>query len=199
MFSNPGFTLADQLFWIVECFRKSMWAEPRTRGLGALSVAIWNRVRGFERRFSELYAMWKAGTLPKARVRALAHPSPRPSPSRGEGEGGGLSELDLAQRRPASLLPRGLRWLQRVLPWSAATLASRVEPLLAECPEMRAFVADCPQVGRILRPMCRMAGLQPPEWLRLPGRERVRKDYPSPRPSPSRGLLRNWSDVILCC
>jgi hypothetical protein len=41
MFTNPGFTLADQLSGIVELFRKAMWADPRTRGLGALSVAIW--------------------------------------------------------------------------------------------------------------------------------------------------------------
>ena len=71
MFTNPGFTLADQLSGIVELFRKALWADPRTRGLGALSVAIWQRVRGFERRFSRLYAMWKAGTLPPARPAAV--------------------------------------------------------------------------------------------------------------------------------
>jgi hypothetical protein len=86
MFPNPAFTLADQLFWIVDCFRKAMWGDPRTRGLGALSVAIWNRVKGLERRFSRLYAMWKAGTLPVARVRQGT--SPRPSPHSGEGEEG---------------------------------------------------------------------------------------------------------------
>ena len=81
MFSNPAFTLADQLFWIVDCFRKSMWADPRTRGLGSLSVAIWVRVQGLERRFSALYAMWKAGTLPAHTVRRSDAPSPRPSPA----------------------------------------------------------------------------------------------------------------------
>jgi hypothetical protein len=77
MFTNPGFTLADQFFGIVDCFRKTMWAEPRTRGLGALSVAIWARVQGFERRFSKLYAMWKAGKLPAPKVRRSdPHPGP---------------------------------------------------------------------------------------------------------------------------
>ena len=90
MFTNPGFTLADQFIGIVELVRKSMWAEPRTRGLGALSVAIWARVKGFERRFLKLYAMWKAGTLPKVRVRSVETPPPRPSPARaGEGANGG--------------------------------------------------------------------------------------------------------------
>ncbi len=195
MFTNPGFTLADQFSGIVELFRKTMWAEPRTRGLGALSVAIWQRVRGFERRFAKLYAMWKAGTLPVRRVSNREGTSPRPSPDSGEGANGGdraaapppprlvrsaaqspvkgegdVQRAEAAIRRPASVLPRGLRWLHQVLPWSAGTLASRVGPLLWDCPEMRAFAADCPQVGRVLRPMCRMAGLTPPEWLALPKR-----------------------------
>ena len=86
-----------------------------------------------------------------------------------------LSAVDVARLRPAGVLPRGLRWLHTVLPISAATLASRVGPLLWDCPEMRAFVAGCPQVGRVLRPLARMAGLTVPEYLALPQRKRVRK------------------------
>ena len=52
MFTNPGFTLADQFLGMVDCFRKAMWAEPRTRGLGVLAVAIWQRVRGLNGGFS---------------------------------------------------------------------------------------------------------------------------------------------------
>src|SRR5262249_53376296 len=88
----------------------------------------------------------------------------------------GLSALDAARVRPTSVLPRAFRWLQRMLPWSAATLAAGTESLLWNYPEMKAFVADCPQAGRILRPMCTMAGLKPPEWLALPKRVRVRKN-----------------------
>jgi hypothetical protein len=46
---------------------------------------------------------------------------------------------------------------------------------------MQEFHAACPQVGRILRPMCRMAGLKPPEWLALPRRGRVSGKDTSPR------------------
>jgi hypothetical protein len=184
MFTNPGFTLADQFFGIVDCFRKTMWAEPRTRGLGALSVAIWARVQGFERRFSKLYGLWKTGKLPAPRAGAVAHPSPSrfagPSLSlKGRGihgaDGASTAALDAARERPASVLPRAFRWLQRMLPWSAGMLAAGTESLLWNYPEMKAFAADCPQAGRILRPMCRMAGLKPPEWLALPKRPRVRK------------------------
>src|SRR5215472_3148777 len=99
MVTNPSCTLADQLSGIVELFRKAMWAEPRTRGLGPLSVAIWQRVRGFERRFSALYSLWKAGKLPQVRARAVAHPSPQPPPSRGGGVVS-LSAVDVARLRP---------------------------------------------------------------------------------------------------
>jgi hypothetical protein len=204
MFTNPGFTLGDQLFWIVELFCKTITADPRTRELGPVSIALWTRVRRFQRRFCALYAMWKAGTLPKGRVRAVAEPhSPA---SAGEGANGvdgaktppALGGEDALARhlRPASLLPRAFRWLQRMLPSGAGVLASGVDGLLVNYPETKQFVAECPQVGRVLRPLAIMAGLQVPEWLALPKRGVSRSD-PPPLPtgsspvaephSPSRG------------
>jgi len=191
MFTNPGFTLADQLSGIVELFRKALWADPRTRGLGALSVAIWQRVRGFERRFSRLYAMWKAGTLPPARPAAVTGVD-RGAGSEARRAGDGLSAVDVARMRPASMLPGAFRWLQGMLPNSAATLAAGVGSLCWNYPEMAEFHAACPRVGRILRPMCRMAGLKPPAWLALPNRGRVSRGDgatapPPPHPSPVKG------------
>jgi hypothetical protein len=195
MFTNPGFTLGDQLFWIVELFCKTITADPRTRELGPVSIALWTRVRRFQRRFCALYAMWKAGTLPKGRVRAVAEPhSPA---SAGEGANGvdgaktppavGGEDALARHLRPASLLPRAFRWLQRMLPSGAEVLASGVEGLLVNYPETKQFVAECPQVGRVLRPLARMAGLQVPEWLALPRRRGVSKKDTSPRPSPHSG------------
>jgi hypothetical protein len=40
-------------------------------------------------------------------------------------------------------------------------------------PEMAEFVAAAPEAGRIVRPLCRMLGQRPPEWLRLPRRPTV--------------------------
>ena len=169
MFTNPGFTLADQLFWIVDCFCKTM-APEACRRLGSLSGVIWNRVKGFERRFSKLYAMWKAGTLPKARARP--HDTPTPALPRSAGEG--ANGADGAVAHPG-LLPRGSAWLRKLLPMSAGTLLGGLESLLGNFPEMKEFVAACPQVGRMLRPMCRMVGLKVPEWLRLPTRVRAKR------------------------
>ncbi len=81
--------------------------------------------------------------------------------------------------RPASLLPRGLRWMQAVLPLSAGTLGSMLGPLLFNHPEIQTFMAEAPQVGRILRPLCRLVGLKPPDYLALPKHKRVRKKAPS--------------------
>ena len=70
MFTNPGYTLADQIRGLVALFCKVMAAEASPVRFGALSVVLWNRVRKLERRLLALYAMWTAGTLPMARVRA---------------------------------------------------------------------------------------------------------------------------------
>ncbi len=183
MFTNPGFTLGDQMYWIVDLFLKTLAAEACHRRVGSLSVAVWQRVKRLERRFSALYARWKAGTLAPARERkacggggGVAPPPPRPSPLKGEGE---LAAAGAVNTRPASLLPRGVRWMQAVLPLSAGTLGSMLGPLLFNHPEMQTFVAEAPQVGRILRPLCRLVGLKPPDYLALPKHKRVRKKAPS--------------------
>jgi hypothetical protein len=73
-------------------------------------------------------------------------------------------------------------WLYKRLPMSAGILRSMLEPLIVELPEMRRFVAEVPQAGRLLRPMCQMVGMRPPAWLALPKRVRVRgaRGHPSP-------------------
>ncbi len=77
MFPDPTLTLADQLFLIVELFCKIMAPEACKLRIGSISVTIWKRVRKLERRFSALYARWKAGTLPKARAKFCGPLRPR--------------------------------------------------------------------------------------------------------------------------
>src|SRR5690242_13794785 len=94
MFPIPGSTLADKLSWIADCFRRAIKAEPRPARIGSLSIAVWMRVTGLERRFSALYARWQAGTLATG---VRKDTSPRPtgsspvaapqSPQSGEREG----------------------------------------------------------------------------------------------------------------
>jgi hypothetical protein len=48
-------------------------------------------------------------------------------------------------------------------------------------PEMVALVADAPQLGRELRPLCQMLAVKQPDWLRRPRRRAVK---PPPPPAP---------------
>ena len=81
----------------------------------------------------------------------------------------------MARERPASVLPRAFAWMHRMVPHSAGALGGGVDSLLRNFPEMQEFAAACPQVGRLLRPICRMAGVKVPDYLALPKRKRARE------------------------
>ena len=55
-------------------------------------------------------------------------------------------------------LPGRFGWLIRLVP-GAAAYGGQVQYLLAD-PEMAALLADVPQAGRILRPLCRMLAIR---------------------------------------
>jgi hypothetical protein len=76
-------------------------------------------------------------------------------------------------RRPAPpRLSRAFAWLVRRVPQAAAH-GSQLQQLLAD-PAMAALLTQTPQLGRILRPLCRMLGVPPPPGLRLPAAGRAR-------------------------
>ena len=103
--------------------------------------------------------------------------------------------------RPRLRLPTGRGWLVQALGWEAAGYGSQLQALLAE-PEMQALLDAVPAVGRALRPLGRMLGVQvgparvkPPAAakpravrVRRPRAELVRAGDPrrwSPGPIPS--------------
>ena len=53
---------------------------------------------------------------------------------------------------------------------------------LLEDPAAATLVADAPQLGRTLRPLCVMLNVKPPPWLRLPRRPRPRRPKFPPAP-----------------
>ena len=61
---------------------------------------------------------------------------------------------------PRSALPRSFGWLLPLVPTEAACRATQLRAVLAE-PEMVALIAAAPQATRLLRPLCRMLGLEP--------------------------------------
>jgi hypothetical protein len=83
-------------------------------------------------------------------------------------------------------LPRKAGWLETILPGMPAHRGNLFAAL--QSPEMVALIEAAPdQMGRVLRPLCRMLGLQPPKNIASPPRKKpVRKPRPKPPPDPRR-------------
>lgn len=67
----------------------------------------------------------------------------------------------MGARTPRQPLPGARGWLLRELGWEIAVYRSQLEDLLAE-PDMRAALVVMPGAGRVLRPLCRMLGVDVP-------------------------------------
>ena len=66
----------------------------------------------------------------------------------------------VARPKAGSLvMPHGFGWLCPLMPSYAATYAGQLRVVLAE-PGMVALLAACPQAVRILKPLCRMLGIE---------------------------------------
>ena len=114
---------------------------------GPLVILIWGRLSRMAVRFARLTARVAAGTAaPRRRA------SPRKATAR--------------PRPPYQRLSRRFAWLPPVVP-GAAAYGSQLQYLMAD-PEMAALIAAAPQMGRILRPLCRLLGVRPPPGLIAP-------------------------------
>jgi hypothetical protein len=129
----------------------------------ALIKLFWRRMRRLNRRFARIVGAWHAGTVP---------PPGRTRPAR---------PAALRERAPDPLRTHG--WVSKTIS-RAFVRAWDLEELLAD-PELQTLVAEAPQAGGVLRPLCRLLAVKQPAWLRLPRRPRA----PRP-PKPKRILLR---------
>jgi hypothetical protein len=129
---------------------------------------VWRTLRRMSRRFASILGRFHAGTLPApgsarrlGRVRAadVSHPSHAP-------------------RSPD--LPRCFGWVIQTISWFVMVRHYELEEML-ENPGTAALVAGAPQLGRVLRPLCRMLAVKPPAWLRLPRRRRPAPARPAGR------------------
>ena len=174
----PNPTLKERFVWHIQCLYNALGYEFRRLGVGhAMQTAISMRLNGLVRRLNGVFDRWYAGTLcaPRGRKDTPHPPAARapPSPSRGEGK---------MQRGCAwGLLPLGFGWLRKALPRSGGEMIA-FDAVLDD-PEMKAIIATAPQVGRILRPFCHLLGIETPECLRLPKRQRKRWASPTLRVS----------------
>ncbi len=122
---------------------------------------LWLRLDRLRIRLHALHEKWRTGTLPKPHT-------PRSSTLRPQ------------RPKPEVRLPRAFAWVNHRIP-EAAPPAGFLSHILYNETEARRFVAEAPQAGRLLRPLCQALGVPQPDWLKLP--PRPRKPRPQkPRP-----------------
>ena len=132
----------------------------RERALTVLLVAVWGRIGRISARLERLIALWRAGMLPKPRVR---RGRVRSTPA----------------NKAVSAFPAAPGWLL-VAVREAAPYGARLESLLSEA-ECEAFLAAAPQARRLLRPLCRMLGIGVP----APPVGKVRAVWQRPQSAPA--------------
>ena len=136
------------------CARRWRRAGSKAGSAMPLIVLAWTRLRRLSPRFAALAAAVREGRLAAARTaRGRAAPGPARAP-----------RAPQPQR-----LPRGSGWLIRLVP-EAPAYGSLVLHWLDD-PELATLLAEAPQAGRILRPLCRMLAIEPGPALRAARRE----------------------------
>jgi hypothetical protein len=143
---------------------RALSAQGRdSRLCGPLLILLGSRLRRTRNRFIALAARVRDGLLPAVAPAVRRTGSPRSA----------------ASAPPAAVLPRQFGWVQRMVPqpWLVNHWRNLLEGML-EDPELVAVIAVAPQMGRELRPLCRMLAITPPPLLALPARPR--------RPRPAR-------------
>ncbi|MBV8524686.1 MAG: hypothetical protein JOY71_21645 [Acetobacteraceae bacterium] len=138
--------LSDRLALIIAGLRGVLAAHmAKDRSAVEVLFLAWTRLGRLASRFEALVTAVRGGRLPAA-------PTPR-------AQAAADLELPRLEGLPQPFrLPARFGWLIRLVP-GAAVYGSQVQYLLAD-PEMVALLADVPQAGRILRPLCRMLGIR---------------------------------------
>ena len=110
-----------------------------------LAARLWNRLTEAADRFAAIAAhpVARSRRRPAAPAPMAADAAPHPPPA------------------PRRTLPRARGWLARMAP-ETITSAIELAQLMAQ-PEMRELLAAAPRLWLVLRPLCRMLAIAPPE------------------------------------
>ncbi|MBV9656450.1 MAG: hypothetical protein JOZ42_17985 [Acetobacteraceae bacterium] len=127
-----------------------------------LALATWNRLKRLVARFAALVEAVAAGRFSTARRTPVADQQPRQLAR------GSRVQAQTGQVPP----PPTYGWLLTLAPELNTRIGrAQIETLLSD-PAFLALLAQAPQAGRILRPLCHMLRIELPEYLRLPPRPR---------------------------
>lgn len=147
------------------------WGVPSPAMSGPMIILIWSRLRRIGVRVRALAAWHRTGVAPP--VPTARRPSVR---SAGDRESGPRSGL-----RSGLRLPGRFGWLLPLVPGEAACFAGQLRHVLND-PEMTALIAADPRTGKLLRPLCRMLGVEVATVLPAPVRAARTTDETSPPP-----------------
>jgi hypothetical protein len=141
MTCSPPLSAVDRFALALDALVRAVAARIAARVMtGAMILLVCRRIRRVELQIKGLLARFTAG-----RLQVVAAP-------RSGGGGGGA-------RATAGRLPSGFAWLLPLVPAEAACFAGQLRGVLAE-PEMVALLEASPQARRVLRPLCRMLGIE---------------------------------------
>ncbi|MBV9654354.1 MAG: hypothetical protein JOZ42_07290 [Acetobacteraceae bacterium] len=171
----PAQSLTERFAFAVELVLRGLSLSlPKSREMAPLALGTWNRLKRLVARFSALVAAVEAGRLP-ARSAPAAGRQTRPLPPE--------SRIQPHAPAPVVTMPKGYGWLLALAPELNTRIGrAQVETLLAD-PAFLALVAQAPQAGRILRPLCHMLRIELPDGLRLPPRPRRPHSPATPKPA----------------
>ena len=151
---------AERLIVTLETLCRAVADHGKRRGIaGPLVMLIWLRLKRTVARLTRLAARQGKPARPRKPRKPSAR-APRP--------------------KPPLRLPEGRLWLIRLIQETAFG-ASQLRHLLAQ-PETAVWIAETPQVGRILRPLCRMLGVDPPPSIARPPPRQPAPAAPAPSP-----------------
>ena len=143
---RPEPVLAERLALVLDNLRRDA-ASDATRNwiMGPLINLFWTYVASVIRRFAALAARHAAGTL-------------RPPPSRPRSTPPS-KERDRSPPKPR--VPYRFRWLVDMMGYRAIGYGAQIRHMMIHDTELAALMAADPRTGRLLRPLCRMLGMEP--------------------------------------
>ena len=124
--------------------------------LGALAAVVARRFLKVPGRMELIVPLWRWLTHAARRFEQAALRPVRTAQTRGPQTRTAVGTAKVARVR----LPSAQGWMVRALGWEAVGHASQLGHLLTD-PEMQALMAASPAVARVLRPLCRVLGVQP--------------------------------------
>ncbi|MBV9654712.1 MAG: hypothetical protein JOZ42_09135, partial [Acetobacteraceae bacterium] len=143
----PAQSLTERFAFSVELVLRGAVAQlAKEPGGGADALGTWNRLKRLVARFSALVAAVEAGRFSIPRRTPVAERKQR--------------QLFPESPRPAQAVkvrhPQSYGWLLNLAPELNTRIGrAQIETLLAD-PALLALLAEAPQAGRILRPLCHM-------------------------------------------